>query len=518
MSLIALKTKPYSHASKILLLTESAFFAVTVLAVLPITEGYGKKFKLKSAMSNYFHTVLCILRAVAWILWTSSAIIFLMGVLFGVKLVGFISFSALLALFAQGIGVLGLLLSDNYSDSNDDFGYSSSSCTDKTDQVIEGCDKRRDKTAQTPVMNTLFSGSQLSISLDVGIFFVVSTLLLQSPYYLHLLFDWMLNCSLDHFPSRFYVAQDAPSDSIVAIPLEVNASMIFITTIGIPLFTHGAGGEFFVGKHRGWCFHHPFEGGKLHVTAQAIGWSLLSLAGVLQISFLMLGLQNQYSYLLHSGSILSGTAQILLFLSLLIFRPKSQIMKTDELTRGVQHVEDSIAYRLLWYLLSIVQDITMTNMHWFYVFWIASAICGFNPFSLNPLAKLFKLSIADAVADTVLVLATWVLWTIIVPYSPKRKVWKWNIFGIINDYFLRFLCHPKGLFSDSQLVYEETTEAYQQPRLMFAMAPHGTLPTSVLVLWYQFEHIFANVCLFVASHLFLVPGYRYILAMVRYMY
>jgi hypothetical protein len=65
--------------------------------------------------------------------------------------------------------------------------------------------------------------------------------------------------------------------------------MIFISTIGIPLFTHGAGGEFFVGKQRGWWFHHPFEGGRLHVTAQAEGWSLLSLAGVLQISFLLLG-------------------------------------------------------------------------------------------------------------------------------------------------------------------------------------------------------------------------------------
>jgi hypothetical protein len=30
-------------------------------------------------------------------------------------------------------------------------------------------------------------------------------------------------------------------------------------------------------------------------------------------------------------------------------------------------------------------------MHRFYVFCIASAICGFNPFSLNPIAKLFKM-------------------------------------------------------------------------------------------------------------------------------
>ncbi len=29
------------------------------------------------------------------------------------------------------------------------------------------------------------------------------------------------------------------------------STMIFISTIGIPLFTHGAGGEFFVGKQRG---------------------------------------------------------------------------------------------------------------------------------------------------------------------------------------------------------------------------------------------------------------------------
>jgi hypothetical protein len=480
--LIALNetSAPNGHTSKILLFAESTFFALTVLAVLPITEGYGKKFKLKSVMSTYFHTVIRILRVVAWILWTSSAIIFVMGVLFGVKLVGFISFSALLALFAQGIGVLGLLLSDNYCDSNDDFGYSSPSCPNRTDMVLVDCDKRRDNMKPIPDMNRLFSGgSHLSMSLDVAIFFVVSTLLLQSPYYLHLLFDWMLNYSLDHFPGRFCVAQETPSDRITTMPLEVNASMIFISTIGIPLFTHGAGGEFFVGKQRGWCFHHPFEGGRLHVTTQAVGWSLLSLAGVLQISFLLLGLQYQYSYLLHSGSILSGMGQILLFLSLLTFRPKSQIMNTDQCYQGQKQAEDGIASRLLWYLLSFVQDIILTNMHWFYVFWIASAICGFNPFSLNPIAKLFKLSIADAVADTALVLTTWVLWAIIVPYGPKRKVWKRNIFGVINDYFLKFLCHPKGLFSDSRLVHEETTEAYQQPGLMFAMAPHGTLPTSV---------------------------------------
>jgi hypothetical protein len=119
-------------------------------------------------------------------------------------------------------------------------------------------------------------------------------------------------------------------------------------------------------------------------------------------------------------------------------------MNTDQCTRGLKQAEDGIANRLLWYLLSIVQDLIMTNMHWLYVFWIASAICGFNPFSLNPIAKLFKLSIADAVADTTLVLTTWVLWAIIVPYCPKRKVWKRNIFGVINDYFLSFYVTQKG--------------------------------------------------------------------------
>jgi hypothetical protein len=53
-------------------------------------------------------------------------------------------------------------------------------------------------------------------------------------------------------------------------------------------------------------------------------------------------------------------------------------------------------------LANIIQNITLTNIHWFYDFWIVSAICGFNPFSLKLSAKLFKLSIADAVADTAL--------------------------------------------------------------------------------------------------------------------
>lgn len=497
-----------------LLFVESAFFAVTVLAVLPITEGYGKKIMAKSTMSCYFQTVLRILRIVAWILWTSSAIIFVMGALFGVKMVGIISFSALLALFAQGIGVLGLLLSDN--DCGSDGDIVSSSSTERTNPV----DSNNQRKKLSPNLNKNFksalsTGNRLSISLDVGIFFVVSTLLLQSPYYLHLLFNWMLNYSLEHLPGRFGAAMEEASDSIKTMPVEVNASMIFISTIGIPLFTHGAGGEFLIGNKKGWCFHHPFEGGHLHVTAQAIGWSLLSLAGLLQISFLLLGVQSQYSYLLHSGSVLSCMAQTLLFLSLLSFHPKKQSISSDGLSQGTKQAEGGLASRLLWYILSVVQDIFLTNMHWFYVFWIASAMCGFHPFSLNPLATLFNLPLADAVADTGIVLTSWILWALIVPLSAKRKIWKWNIFGVINDRFLRFLYHSKGLFRDSRLVHEEPVETYQQSGLMFAMAPHGTLPSSVLVLWYQFEHIFAEVCMFAASHLFWVPGYRYILAMVR---
>jgi hypothetical protein len=48
-----------------------------------------------------------------------------------------------------------------------------------------------------PKMNRIFAGgSHLSILLDVAIFFIVSTLLLQSPYYLHLLFDWTIGIPL----------------------------------------------------------------------------------------------------------------------------------------------------------------------------------------------------------------------------------------------------------------------------------------------------------------------------------
>jgi hypothetical protein len=54
ISLIALNetTTSNGHTSKILLLAESTLFGLTVLAVLPVTEGYGKKFKLKSVMST----------------------------------------------------------------------------------------------------------------------------------------------------------------------------------------------------------------------------------------------------------------------------------------------------------------------------------------------------------------------------------------------------------------------------------------------------------------------------------
>ena len=504
------------EASSILLFLEALLFAVTVLAVLPITARYGKKITTNhpTAMSGYFQTVIFILSTVAWILWTASAIMLVMGVLFGAKLFGLISFSSLLALLAQGIGALGLL-----APRCDDDDLASSTTEDKASRSSND-NKNADESSssQPPKNNSLAVKNRVSSSFDVIIFFVVSTLLLQSPYYLHLLFNCILNYSWELLPERIGRLTKTISDDgvIVAMPVEITATMVFMSTIGIPLFTHGAGGEIIIGNKKGWCFHHPFEGGRLHVTAQAVGWSLLFLAGLLQLSFLVLGVRAQHSYLLHSGTILSSVSQIFVFFSLLSFHPESPpvVPGADGEVRDIRQMSIyDHAYKLCWYILSIIQDLILTNMHWFYGFWITSAMFGFNPFSLDPLAKLFNLPLREAVADTLFVVSAWTLWALIVPYSPKRKIWKWSVFGIINDLFLRFLYHPAGLFSDSKLVHEDPLERYQQPGLMFALAPHGTLPTSVLAVWYQFEHIFGEVCLFAGSQAFLVPGYRYLLAM-----
>jgi hypothetical protein len=137
-------------------------------------------------LSHHFHTTLFILRIVAWIIWSSLAIILVINVLFDVKLDRPISFSMLLTLFSQGIELLGLLLSDKDSGSCGVIILSSSSCTDqkKSSQIWQ---PQKETVTETYMSfkSTLFTGNRLSILDDIVIFFIVSTLLLRSPYYLY---------------------------------------------------------------------------------------------------------------------------------------------------------------------------------------------------------------------------------------------------------------------------------------------------------------------------------------------
>ena len=53
-----------------------------------------------------------------------------------------------------------------------------------------------------------------------------------------------------------------------------------VSTIGIPLFTHGVGGLLFHRKY--WSFQHAFNGGQLHIITQALGWSFVAIGAILQ--------------------------------------------------------------------------------------------------------------------------------------------------------------------------------------------------------------------------------------------
>jgi len=166
-----------------------------------------------------------------------------------------------------------------------------------------------------------------------------------------------------------------------------------------------------------------------------------------------------------------------------------------------------------WVLVSYVQDLILTNMHWFYTFWILLTTVGLNVFSWRPWENLFRTTVGEATKNTLVVMLVWILYAKMIPFAPKRKVYRFNVFGLINDRFVRFLSHRKGLFHDSVLKHEETIENYRERSSVFAIVPHGTLPTSVLPVWDQFPQLFSEVCMFFGFQVTVVPGYRYILAM-----
>eukprot|EP00586_Coscinodiscus_wailesii_P012624 CAMPEP_0172514380 /NCGR_PEP_ID=MMETSP1066-20121228/259710_1 /TAXON_ID=671091 /ORGANISM="Coscinodiscus wailesii, Strain CCMP2513" /LENGTH=850 /DNA_ID=CAMNT_0013295025 /DNA_START=29 /DNA_END=2581 /DNA_ORIENTATION=+ len=499
-----------------------------------------------------------LLEAISWLLWTIAMLCLMIGVFhFVPHRFGCISFAALLALLAQGVALVAILwdhdfhcneeeeeeeddirreilersgggsriavegiLADAWVKKNknlattaghgvavgdDDTSTEKCRKNNHTIPITKGqkeehntastiSTKRDDKTA-------LSSAAQKDVaSVNFVVFFLMNTGLLQSPYYLQVGIHY--------------------SDSGSSIPKEIPGAVLFVVTILVPLFTHGVGGRMF---HREeWSFHHAFQGGTHHVTAQATGWSLLSFAALMHLAFLILGMGHQHVYLLHSGSFLAWVAEITLLYSLLNFRPTSSLKKS-----GSQHqitITSLIALafaggeHVFWYLFSFIQDLYITNMHWFYTIWLFATLCGFNAFSFHPFRSFGNFSLwKEVLLNTALVLGVWSLPALLVPYTSRRKEWKrlqrLNPFAIYNTAFERVMFGRKGLFCDSMLRSEEEVGVYQRDGAMFAILPHGTLPTSVFAVFYQFADIFENVCLFFGSQVSLVPGYRFFMGM-----
>jgi len=95
----------------------------------------------------------------------------------------------------------------------------------------------------------------------------------------------------------------------LTVPKEITVLVTFLCTLLVPLFSHGVGGLLFHGEM--WTLRHPLNGGQTHVTAQATGWSLMGVVGVLHFAFLGIDSGHEHVFLLHSGSVVSTVAVFL---------------------------------------------------------------------------------------------------------------------------------------------------------------------------------------------------------------
>ena len=106
---------------------------------------------------------------------------------------------------------------------------------------------------------------------DFMLFCGMNFALIQSPYILtqfyRVAFKGCVDCLFGATPQQL---RDVP------------ALFALVSTLGVPILSHGVGGILFHPKQ--WSFHHPFDGGSLHVKTQAIGWTLLAVAGLMQVS------------------------------------------------------------------------------------------------------------------------------------------------------------------------------------------------------------------------------------------
>mmetsp|Transcript_17189 Transcript_17189/g.34432 ORF Transcript_17189/g.34432 Transcript_17189/m.34432 type:complete len:700 (-) Transcript_17189:10-2109(-) len=477
--------------------TVEALIVAPAVIIIPLTHVIGsvrythQKWISKPLQGGLTHIIL---QAVTWSLYSIALIVLGIAVFWRPGIFGLLSSAALLGLFAQGLMVTSILTFERDSDSKMRNRYNSDS--ELEDDANDEYDTSKmkvvtaDAWAQSPVKRKRRSSAyvehkQRKRKRDLLLWALMNYGLLQTPYFLH----WF-------YKTVVYTCVDCVSGdkSIRDIP----AFFTLIATLGIPFFTHGIGGILFHGRK--WSFHHPFAGGGIHVMSQAAGWTLVGLAALMQLANIVFG--TSFDFLLHSGNVLGWVAEGLLLYSLLNFKEGAGGVTVEDIGGGKHRNALEFAF-------SIGQDMFMTNMHWCFVLWFASAPFGFNLFSLNPMENLFKVTALEGGLNFLLVLFLCTLPSLFFPYSAARKPldWKHPVSCLVKLAEV-ILVSPFGLFRDSKIVFEEDEEVYKKSSCMFAIAPHGTLPLSVWALWHQRCDIFDSVCLFFGSQVGIVPGYR----------
>lgn len=509
------------------LVSELAILLPLLLSLLPITQWWRKTFvadaKREDESNKEGIKVGVLLFIIAWALWIVAFVALVVGIMLGTARVGVISVAALLAFFAQSVASVGCLLLNSSSIEDDEMRRDAQSIGEtlnvtavkasewlriQKDAGSQPSEHTNNNSSSAPKRLTPMDWIMKGRNREFALFFAIKIFLLQSPfalqYGLHLLHA-CANCV--GMGLQEDIEQSSGDSQGMVVPKEFTGLVTFCCTLLVPLFSHGVGGLLF--HPESWTFHHPMNGGRSHVTAQATGWSLIGVAGLLHLAFLVFGSGHEHVFLLHSGSIVSTIAEVFLLYSLINFLPDEENAPTPK-TEMVRSATSWTAREVYWLFLSFIQDFMLTNLHWFSPLWLVLGLLGidtFHPFRASTIWGVF----ANA-SFSVVVCA---LPTLLIPYSPRRKSWRWNCFGHMNNAFIKFLYHRNGLFSGSVLRFEEeTVDAYTQGGgTIFAITPHGILPTSVIALWHQFEEIFKDVCVFFGSQVSLVPNYRFMLGM-----
>ena len=470
------------------ILAEGAILVPALLLMLPLTHHKWKEAhlaRIDGTPARKGNKLCILLRVIAWVIWGISALSLIIGISIGSHFFGIISISGLLAFFAQGVSSVGCLLSSRMLE-DDDVQRATWPVGEKESALVSAARWTNPENKNPLVVSispTEKHGNEAALpykkhatndpshrqeyhfryvnharNIEFLLFFFMKIMLLQTPYFLH--------CGLVDplHQGNLFIHDRSP-----IIPKEIPGAVAFVCTICVPLFTHGVGGTLFNGNL--WSFHHPFDGGKSHVTAQATGWSLVALAGILHLAFIHRGMDKQYgkdflphlvilwhreneynqrnsflsvgkytqlsislalitnklpAYLFHSGSFLSWFAESVLLYSIIEFRPKET---NDWNIKGEPgHYKSTLCH-----FISFIQNFVATNFHWLFCWWLFFTLMGFNTFSLTPMKGFLCASLSQVALNTSFLLFAWSIPYAFISYEPRRKQWKWNIFGICTS-------------------------------------------------------------------------------------